>query len=113
MTKRYANINNPTIQAVVHELYRFGSAREALERLETLRRNFIIAKKQIDNPAHPSVILWIRGYAATDADKAKGVIGHFAVVSYKETAGKFSLSAIKMEAPAREHPQRAQVKRDN
>lgn len=113
MPERYANINNPTISAIVHALYRFGSAGEAADILRVLKENFIVAKKQIENPAHPSVILWIKGYEVTPQDKEKGVIGHFAVVTCKEAGGKFTLTATKMEADAREHPQRAQVRRGN
>jgi hypothetical protein len=113
MDKRYASIRNPTISAITHALYRFASAKEAAERIGMLRNHFIIAKQQIDNPAHPSVILWIKGYGLMPEDAAKGIVGHFAVVSYKENGGKFTLYATKMEADVREHPQRGQVKRDN
>lgn len=111
--KRYATIDNPTISAVVHELYRFKTAQEALDLLGTLKVHFIIAKTQIENPKHPSVILWIKGFGVEEADKAKGVIGNYAVIAVKEIKGKFALAATKMQGDVKDHPQRAQVKRDN
>jgi hypothetical protein len=111
-TKHYATLNNPTIQAVTHALFRFPTAEDAIHQMENLQRHFIIAKKQIKNAAHPSLILWIKGYALTPEDEPKGVIGHYAIVSYKEVDGKFTLFATKMEGDHREHPQRKLVMRD-
>jgi hypothetical protein len=113
MNKRYASVNNPTISAITHALYRFTSADEAADRVKMLKAHFIIAKKQIENPTHPSVILWIKGYEVTEEERKRGIIGHYAVVSYKEKAGKFTLYATKMDVPVSEHPQRAQILRDN
>lgn len=110
---RYATIHNPTLQAVAHQLFRFNSAGEAAAQIDAIRNHFIIAKKQIANPAHPSVILWIKGFEVTEEDRGQGIIGHFAVITCKASGNRFTLHAAKMDTDAREHPQRGQVMRDN
>lgn len=112
-SKRYANISNPTIQAVISGMYRFATAQEAIEQLQTLRRHFIIAKKQINNPEHPSLILWIKGFGLEAGDEKHGVIGHFAIVTFQKNDGRYTLFANKMSVDYREHPQRTQVSRNN
>lgn len=112
-TKRYAHIDNPTIAAIVHEMYRFESAEEAEFKIVELAQHFVAARKQIPNTQHPTLILWIKGYALTPADEKAGIIGNFAVIAAKKTGNRFTLSASKMDAPAGEHPQRGQVRRDN
>jgi hypothetical protein len=116
-SKRYATVNHPTVNAIVHKLYRLPSEAAARERLELIRSHFVISARQLHNDAHPSVHLWIKGFDVTPEQKAKGVIGNFAVISYQkseEPSGvKWILSATKLETPADVHPQRAQVKRDN
>jgi len=109
---RYATIDNPTIQAVVHALYRFESRAEALAQLEALERHFIVSRKQLAG-GQPSLHLWIKGYGLAEGDGARGVIGHFAVIGCKQQEGRWTLYATKLETPAETHPQRAQVKRDN
>jgi len=111
--KRYASINHPTIAAVVHEMYRFTNEEDARACLEMLRQHFIPSKQQIPNASHPSLHLWIKGYAVSEDDKAQGGIGHFAVITYREMTGKWQLYATKLDTPIKLHPQRAQVKRDN
>ena len=116
-SKRYASVNNPTINAVVHALFCLPTEALAREKLDTIREHFIISAKQIANDAHPSVHLWIKGYEVTPEQKEKGVIGNYALISYKKTGEgkdcKWVLNATRLDMPANTHPQRAQVKRDN
>jgi hypothetical protein len=112
-SKRYATANNPTIQAVLSGMYRFASPQEAADQLQTLQRHFIVAKKQINNPEHPSLILWIKVFGLEAGDEKYGVLGHFAVVTYQKNDGRYALVANKMAVDYREHPQRAQVSRNN
>jgi hypothetical protein len=115
-SKRYASVNNPTINAVVHELYCLPTEELASEKLEQIRSHFIISTKQLNN-ATPSVHLWIKGFDVKPEQEAQGVIGNFAVVSYKKTddtaSPKWLLYATILDTPAQSHPQRAQVMRDN
>lgn len=111
--KRYATIHNPTIQAILSEMYRYASVSDALQQLHVLRRHYIVAKKQIENTAHPSLILWVKGYALTDAEREEGMMGHYAVISFKPVEGKTTLFATKMDVPLRDHPQRALIMRNN
>ena len=111
--KRYASVNNPTINAVLHKLFRLPDEQEARDRLELIRSHFIVSTKQIGNPAHPSVHLWIKGYEVTPEEKAKGIIGNFAVISYQKLEEKWVLAMTKLDTPIDIHPQRQQVLRDN
>lgn len=110
MSDRYAYLKHPVISAIVHEMYRFNSVQEAAEQLAQVAKQFVIPKKQ---PAQtePSLTLWIRGYGLTGGDAKQGVVGHFASIGIKEIDGRFALFAAKLDVPARQHPQRAQVRR--
>ncbi len=111
--KPYATIANPTIEAVVNTLYRFSTLEEALERLAQLQGHFVSSTKQLENTAQPTLHLWIKGFGVVPEDKAKGVIGHFAIIAVEQRAERWTLTATKLDTPAQNHPQRAQVKRDN
>jgi hypothetical protein len=114
-SKRYASVNNPTINAVVHELYCLPSEALAREKLEQIRSHFIISAKQLNN-ATPSVHLWIKAYDVKPEQEEQGVIGNFALLSYKKVdaaSDKWLLYATRLDTPAQSHPQRAQVMRDN
>ena len=110
---RYATLEHPLIAAVVHGLYRLDSAQDAAFKLVELSGRFTLAKKQIDNPENPSLILWIKGFGLEPGDEKQGIIGHYAVIAAKRLGQRYTLSATKMYAPAKEHPQRAQVRREN
>jgi hypothetical protein len=111
--KRYATANNPSIAAVLNELFRFPEKQDAELQLAQLAQHFIHSRQQIRNEDHPSIHLWIKGYAVSDEDAKQGVIGHFAVVSYKQIEGRYTLYATKVPTEAKLHPQRAQIGRDN
>jgi hypothetical protein len=87
-SKRYASVNNPTINAVVHALYCLPTQELAREKLELIREHFILSAKQLPSQAYPSVHLWIKGFGLQEEDEAKGVIGHFALISYKKSEDK-------------------------
>lgn len=111
--KHYAAITNPTIQAVVSELFRFNTEAEAQHELKVLKRLFVISRKQIDKSRTPSVHLWIKGYGLEGDDEEKGILGHFAIISYRKKDNKYVLFATKLHAEARDHPQRHTPKREN
>ena len=115
--KRYASVKNPTISAVVHQLFCLPTEELAREKLELIRSHFIISTRQLQNNATPSIHLWIKGFEVTAEEETKGIIGNFALISYKKSedtsAAKWQLYAMKLESPANTHPQRAQIKRDN
>jgi hypothetical protein len=94
-------------------MYRFGSESEARQQLEILKRHFIPSRQQIINDDSPSLHLWIKGYEVTEEDNAQGIIGHFAVISYRQVEGSYTLHAIRIPTDAKLHPQRGQVARDN
>jgi hypothetical protein len=112
-TKNYATMQSPVIQAIANEMYRLESAMEAGFRVVRLSQQYIVAKKQIPNKDYPSVILWIKGFALREQDAKQGVIGHFALITYKKIGERYTLFATKMDVPAKEHPQRALVIRGN
>lgn len=111
--KRYAHIDNPSIAAIVHEMYRLDTAQEAAFKIVELTQHFIAGKKQIRNEEHPSLILWIKGYALSDAEKKAGYLGHYAVIAPKKIGPRHTIAATKMDAPLKDHPQRAQQRREN
>ena len=111
--KRYADSKNPTIQAILSEMYRFASLADAQKQLDMLRSEFICASRQPVDSANPSLLLWIRGFALSGDDASRGVVGHFAQVSIRPAEGAFTLTASHVAVDYREHPVRTQVSRDN
>jgi hypothetical protein len=108
---RYASAKHTVIEAITHGLYRFQTKKQAIHRLESLRFLFTVGKQQIDNPAHPSLILWIRSYEVTKEEKAKGFVGNYAIISVTQTEDKtFTLTALKLETELKLHPMRRQPK---
>lgn len=110
---RYADSKNPTIQAILSEMYRFASPADAQKQLDMLRGEFICASRQPVDTENPSLLLWIRGFGLSKDDGAHGVVGHFAQVSIHPIDSAFTLSASHVPVDYRQHPVRGQVDRGN
>lgn len=119
--KKYANINNKFIEAITHKLFRFRSEADAIEKIDYIKENFIIAKNQEENPPKPCVILWIKEFNVTQADSDKGYTGNYAFITYEKTTEPnpkdkskvenfYTISATKIDLPAKDHPQRKRKK---
>ena len=107
--RKIATIKNPTIEATVNGLYRFENEKQALDRIQTLRDNFIISKTQDDDDS--TTFLWIKGFEITDKESEAGYLGNFAEIQIKKLEdGKFALGAEKVETDIKNHPQKKRPK---
>lgn len=110
--KHYATMHNPTIIAVVNEMFRYNTEAEAQAQIKVIERFFVTSRKQITRSKTPSVHLWVKGYELSEDDEKQGILGNFAVVSYRKRDSKFVLFAVKMHTDAKDHPERKTPKRD-
>jgi hypothetical protein len=105
MTKKvHAGIYSPVMEAVLGEMFSFAEIKEAVMRLDHIRRTFVIAKEQ---PQDDQVLMWIKDYAITEEEKKEGYRGNFAVVSIAPLGeNRFTLKAEKQTLPLNQHPQK-------
>ncbi len=110
--RKYATILHPTIEAVVHALYRYPTHAKAAERLAQVRQHFVLAKDQPESPPdHPRILLWIKGYEVTPTEADQGFSGHYAELTVTTTdKGLFTISASKVLRPLASHPQKKRPK---
>lgn len=106
--RSYATVKHPTIEALVHGLYKYVNRKDAVARLENIRANFVMSKDTEGNSReHPTALFWIKGYGLTDAELEQGFTGHFCRMEIATNAkGQFTLSATKIEIPLAKHPQK-------
>jgi len=110
--KFYAKASEPLIKAVLHALYRFESAPQAMKIIERIARKYITSKQQ-DTKDGPALKLWIRNFAVTPEEKNEGHLGHFASIGIRKTGpGHFTLFAQKIPTALAHHPQRKRPKRN-
>ncbi|GEM_PF-2362808 len=107
--RRYATINHPTIEALVNERWFFKTEEKAKERIRILRQHFVFSRG-FDDTSPDDNILWIKGFALTDADKEDGYWGHFANIVIRTKKSGFSLAPIKLDRHLKSHPQKARHK---
>jgi len=110
---KVATVKHPTIEAIVNEMFRCKTEKEALERLETVKSNFITSRHEPENYDKPAAIIWIKGYDVTSDERKEGYLGNFALVTYKKVKGEdaYTLTATKLEAELSHHPQQKRKKR--
>ncbi len=106
--RKYATVQHPTIEALVHGLYKYVARKDAVSRLENIRSNFVMSK---DAPAStkedPTALFWIKGYAVTEKELKDGYTGHFCRMEIATNSkGQFTLSASKIDVPLTKHPQK-------
>lgn len=115
---RYAHVRDPMIVGIIHEMFSFEDATQALAKIENLASRYTTSQHQIENDQtdYPSLILWIRNYEVTDEDKENGLMGNYACITYKEVkesklgAVRYTLYAIKLPAERKLHPMKKQLK---
>ncbi len=109
--KRYANVQNPTIQAILGGHFRFQTPQQAQKRLDYLRENFIIARLPEDVEPDPlQVKLWIKGYGLSEQLQREGYLGNYAkieVVRAKQR-DRWTIKAVMLVIDKKYHPQRCQ-----
>ena len=110
--QHYASVNNPSIEAAIHGLYRFETPKQAMDRLNTIRAHFTLSKHQLeDAEGEWSAVLWIRGYEVTPEEEAEGYLGNYAMIrGIKAPEGHYTLVTEKMPVESKKHPQRKQKK---
>lgn len=106
--RKYATIQHPTIEALVHGLYKYINRKDALSRLENIRSNFVMSK---DAPAstkdNPVAVFWIKGYGLTEAELQQNFTGHFCRMEIATNSkGQFTLAASKVDVALSKHPQK-------
>jgi len=108
--KKHATAVNPTINAVLKSLYRFANEQQAHDRIAQLKEHFVTSKLSTGENAPNTALIWIRGYALTDAEIAEGYSGHYALISARKMGDKYTLSALKIESELKFHPQKKRPK---
>ncbi len=108
--KTLATEKHPTIQAIIHALFRFEKIEQANSRLEAIKNNFIISSRLPKDGNENALKLWINGYKLTEAEKKNGYIGNYAAIKIKQIEGKYTLIAEKQDIALKYHPQRKRPK---
>ena len=105
---RYANAANLHIAAVVNGAYRFDTPERAGQKLAAIKKLFTTAREQDEASDNLSLTLWIRQYDVTDVEEAAGFLGNFAKITVEKVKeeGLYTLSAVKVEKPLKNHPLR-------
>lgn len=109
--RKYATANHPTIEALVHGLYRYKDRAQAVTRFKNIVDHFVLSKDQPESTeAEPAALFWIKGFNVSEEEAAKGFTGHFAEMRIvKLEKGIFSLSATKVDKPIAAHPQKKRL----
>jgi hypothetical protein len=109
--RKYATANHPTIEALVHGLYRYKDRAQAVARFKNIVEHFVLSKEQPEStPENPAALLWIKGYGLTEDEIAKGFSGHFAEMRIATLDnGLFTLTAMRVEKPIGTHPQKKRL----
>ena len=101
-----ATENHPTIQAIIHSLFRFETVEQATSRLEAVKKHFIISSRLPKDDDEKTLKLWIRGYDISEDEEKQGYLGNYAAIKVKEIDGKFTLTTEKQRIALKYHPQR-------
>lgn len=111
--KRLATERHPTIEAILNDLFRFETEKQAQDRIDTIRDHFIISKKLPKDKDNPNTLkLWIRGYGINKDEEKKGYLGNYAAFrTVKLKDDKFTIRAEKQPIALKYHPQRKRPKR--
>ena len=110
---KFASMDDPAVAAIAEGRFRFATDIQALGMLQRVARQFVLAKDSpaITTDAPPAVKLWIKDYAITEEEKAKGHRGNYAEIRIKRIeGGRYSLVAKKLELDAKFHPERERPK---
>lgn len=109
--RKYATANHPTIEALVHGLYRYADRKQALARFKNIAEHFVLSKDQPEStPEQPVALLWIKGYGVTPEEEAQGFTGHFCEMSLGLTdKGQHTLIAKRIDKPITTHPQKKRL----
>jgi len=109
--RKYATANHPTIEALVHGLYRYTDRKQAVSRFKNITEHFVLSKDQPESTTEtPVALLWIKGYGLTPEEEAQGFTGHFCEMKLGLTGkGQHTLVATKIDKPISVHPQKKRL----
>lgn len=111
--RKYATTNNPTIKALVEGMYHFIKEEDAIDRINLLRSIFVISKESENMPEN-EFLIWIKGYALSEEDKANRFVGHYGRVFIVETdSALYAVRIEKVWRPLAGHPQKTRVDGDH
>lgn len=106
--RKYATARHPTIEALVHGLYRYKDRKQAISRFKNITEYFVLSKEQpTSTEESPAAMLWIKGFAVTEDETAAGFTGQFAEIRVVTLdSGIHSLTATRVDKPLSAHPQK-------
>lgn len=109
--RKYATVKHPTIEALVHGLYRYTDRAQAIARFKNIAGNFVLTKDQPTSTVEdPALHFWIKGYAVTAEEETAGFTGHYCEMRVGMTdKGLYTLTATKLERPITSHPQKKRL----
>jgi len=110
--KKYASIGNPTINAVIKQLYRFETTEQANTKARSIVESFVVSSKNNYFRVDPNaVIIWITGFELSDEEIEKGYLGNYAALSVKSIDDDlYTVVAEKLPAALDIHPQKKRPK---
>ncbi len=118
-----ATADNPVIQAILGERFRFPTKEQAIARLSSVRSQFptIEDVKAFQEEGHDTnaihmdlnitetVTIWIRNYNVSLEEEKQDFIGNYAQITIKkleDLTGYYTLTVQKLEMPIEDHPQK-------
>lgn len=109
--RKYATVKHPTIEALVHGLYKYKERTQAEQRFKNIANYFVLSKEQPESTEQdPALQFWIKGYALTPEEEAKGFTGHFCEMRIAQgDKGLFTLTATRIEKAITNHPQKKRL----
>jgi hypothetical protein len=109
--RKYATAQHPTIEALIHGLYKYADRKQALSRFKNITGNFVLSKDQPESTADdPVVHFWIKGFGVTPEEETQGYTGHFCEMRLGvNDKGQHTLTATKVDKPIANHPQKKRL----
>lgn len=109
--RKYATAHHPTIEALVHGLYKYTDRKQAESRFKNIAGHFVLSKEQPESTADdPAVQFWIKGFGVTPDEEVQGFTGQFCEMRITKNAkGQHTLSATRVDKPIGVHPQKKRL----
>ena len=100
----YPRANDPALTPLLRGRARFPTREDAVARLDGLRAQFTVSKKHAELEPPGSVVLWVRDYEITPAEREAGAVGNFMALIPRERNGYTVIHVAKRYVPVRYHP---------
>ncbi len=103
-----ASLGHVLIEHTVQGEWYFASQKQALVKLQEIAKNFITENPHEFNVLPPSLVLWIKNYDLSAADRTRGLMGKFAHISaVRGDDGFWTLRAEPLVVNLLRHPHRS------